>query len=133
MPSEDTPVNLRSSIEAYQWRHDEIKKAVKTHVPLIRDPLMRAPLFSENELSTLPYRQQNKPFAETRSSWPSSNGSSTRNVPFVKTSREIERGLLQQEIRLLEKENWDIKQRAHHNQRLLLKINKALAVNMERF
>jgi len=130
MPSEDTPVNLRSSIEAYQWRRNEIEKAV---VPIIHGPLMRPPLFSENELSTLPYRRQNEPFAETRSRWPSSNGSSTRNVPFVKTSREIERGLLQKEIRLLEKENQDIKQRAQYNQRLMLKINKALCgVNMER-
>ena len=63
----------------------------------------------------------------------SSNGSSsTRNIPIVQTSREIERGLFQQEIRLLEKENFDIEQRANRNQRLLLKINKALAVNMER-
>ena len=130
MPSEDTPVHLRSSIEAFQWRRNEIEKEVIIQVPRI--PLMRAPLFTENELRTLPYRQQNLPFTDTRSTWPSSNGSSARHVPCVKTSREIERGLLQDEIRLLEKENEDIKQRARHNQRLLLKINQALAVNMAR-
>lgn len=132
MPSEDTPVHLRSSIEVYQWRHDVIEKAVNTPPPLIRAPLIRVPLFSEHELSTLPYRKQNLPYTDTRSSWPSSNGSSTRQVPCMKTSREFERGLLQDEIRLLEKDNEDIKQRARHNQRLLLKINHALAENMAR-
>ena len=130
MPSEDTPVHLRSSIEAYQWRHNEIENAVSFQVPCVTP--MRAPLFTENELRTLPYRQQNLPFTNTRSTWPSLSGSSTRTVPCVKTSREFERGLLQDEIRLLEKENKDIKQRALRNQRLLIKINQALAVNMAR-
>ena len=83
MPSEDTPVNLRSSIEAYQWRRNEIEKAV---VPLIRVPLMRSPLFSENELSTLPYRRQNVPFTETRSKWPKSVGRQPFHAPCITVS-----------------------------------------------
>lgn len=136
MPSEDTPVYLRSSIEACQWRHIEIQKALNNPIrpmnSVMHAPCMRAPLFTEKELKSLPYRQQDLPFTKSSSKWPSSNGFSTCNAPFVKTSREIERGLFRQEIQLLEKENQDIKQRAYHNQRLLLKINKALAVNMER-
>ncbi len=48
----------------------------------------------------------------------------------MKTSREIERGILQRELQLLEQDDENFKQRAHKNQRLLLNINRALAVKM---
>ena len=125
MPSEDTPVKLLSSIEAYQWRVKQIENDLQTHVS--------HPLFTDEELCNLPYRRQHSPFITTRSTWPSTGGSTVINKPHcVVTSREIERGILQRELGLIEQDNQNTKHRAYKNQRMLLNINRALAVNMAR-
>lgn len=127
MPSEDTPVNIRSSIEAYRWWSDQIENASS-------QTRVRPPLFTNEELSNLPYRRQNQPFVKTRSTWSSSGSSTvTQNSFSIVSSREIERGILQREIGLMETDHQDFKKHAHHNQRMLLNINRALAVNMARF
>lgn len=124
MPSETTPVILRSSVEASIWWSQQVDDAVAKQQ-------VQNTLFTDKELSTLPYRRQNAPsFGTTFFGTKSSGDSRNFGLPYVKTSREIERGILQRELQLLEQDDENFKQHAHNNQRLLLNINRALAVKM---
>ena len=122
MPTEETPVVVRTSAEANRWFREQLNKH-DTHNSLRK----RQSLFSDAELSTLPYRQQTRPL------WPSTNGGSfisNYTVPALRASREIEQEVLQKEIRFMEGAHHDFHEIANRHQRQLLNINRALAVYM---
>ena len=155
MPSEDTPVNIRTSLEANNWwakqMHKNVTDSLRVRSSFEEMPLQAVPasrdinfadgrysrrsasssiLFTEKELARLelPFRRQTGPY------FGSSNGgvssSNTTTCPDLQSSRVVERGILQRELLNLENDHALYKKKANNNQQRLLHINKAMAVYM---
>ena len=154
MPSEDTPVKIRTSLEANNWWAKQMHKSVtdslrvkssNEEMPLQAVLASRdihfsnrrhshrnassSILFTEKELSDLPFRKQTGPFFLSGNG----GGSSTTTshvFPNLQSSRVVERGILQRELIDMENQHALYKQNAKNNQHRLLQINKAMAVYM---
>ena len=153
MPSEDTPVNPRSSIDARNWWAKQTGKRITDSFRVIKDDALVVPQqqhpflmvdkrpsypmnkalspLTAKELELLPYRRQMQP------SFYNGNGSGSNNrstKPSVLSplcdSRIIERGILQHEMFEMEGEHIRFKSVASRNEYRLLQINRALAIHM---
>lgn len=136
MPPENIPVVVRTSAEAHNFWARHANSSVTASLRLKdgnNNPSAGLRLFRDEDLSMLPYRRQFNPMTLT---WPSSlppssiPPSSHSSTGGVRTSREIELLIMQNEMKEMEKNQSMFALCARKNERSLLNINRALAKHL---
>ena len=158
MPSEDTPVKVRTSLEANNWWAKQMHKnvtdslRVESSIEAMPQAVLASRdvnfanrrcsrrsaspsiLFTDKEFATLeedlPFRKQSRPSFLFSVKSGSSSSSSTTPCLDLQSSRVVERGILQRELMDMEHHHILYKQNADKNHHRLLQINKAMAVYM---
>ena len=139
MPPESQPVVIRTDQSADGWWVKQVNANLNESFRVINSAssISRTPLFSDEELNTLPYRQQFRP--NVTMSWPAPSPpplspSSSYPLPIVVNSVDITRKVLCNEIREMEdghnKEMAAVQKNMDEVRKKvtgLLKVNKALA------
>lgn len=131
MPTEDTPVRVRDSVDA---RDFWARQSSVTHS--LRVPVQRLSTPSPTSLqgpTLLPFQVQERPIftpATSTYSWPSSkNTNPVRKMP-LQSSRSVERLVLTKALAEAENDHATYKLKTERAQKSLLKVNKALACAM---
>lgn len=132
MPKEDQPVVLNRS--NFWTKHENASVTASLRIRSIHEPMR---MMTPDELNTLPFRKQERPYLldsmlASTLPYPSIPPYKPPCVP-TRTSRSVEREIFCKELAGIESDYKNYRKQAVAREISTLKINKALAVHMANF